>query len=302
MPRKEQLKRLHAMQNRLRRYDVFRWVRDFMQHLHQCPEEHERHITRLSEAGRKKIVQRFRKAARRLLLFDYDGTLVPIVKHYSEAAPGTGLLELLAGLTADSRTELVIVTGRDRTTIRNWIKVKNCGFIAEHGAWIMEKGGTWKNLKPVSAEWKEQILPILETYCDRLPGSFIEEKEFSLTWHFRSAEPELGMLRAKELTDYLINFTANQDLQILQGKKIVETRLAGINKGEAVRNWLQSRKYDFILAAGDDWTDEDLFRALPKKAFSIKVGLAASLARFNVVNYAEITGLLQELLDVQQAG
>ena len=96
------------------------------------------------------------------------------------------------------------------------------------------------------------------------------------------------MLRAKELTDYLLNFTANQDLQILQGKKVVEIRMAGLNKGLAALHWLESGTYDFILAAGDDWTDEDLFRVLPEKACSIKVGLSASLARFNVINHKEL--------------
>ena len=145
--------------------------------------------------------------------------------------------------------------------------------------------------------WKEQILPFLESYSDRLPGSFVEEKEFSLTWHFRNAEQELDLLRAKELTDYLINFTANQELQVLQGKKVVEVRMAGINKGLAALHWLESGTYDFILAAGDDWTDEDLFRILPEKACSIKVGLTPSLARFNVINYKEIISLLRHLKD-----
>jgi trehalose 6-phosphate synthase/phosphatase len=133
-------------------------------------------------------------------------------------------------------------------------------------------------------------------YSDRLPGSFIEEKEFSLTWHFRNADPELGLLRAKELMDYMINFTANKDLQVLQGKKVVEIRNAGINKGLAAAHWLAKKEFDFILAAGDDWTDEDLFKVLPETAVSIKVGLSSSLARFNVINYKEIRKLLEEFI------
>ncbi len=295
MPRDEQVKRLQAMQNRLRRYDVFRWARDFMQQLQQAADEHNRSVTRLTAPDRQKMIQSFRKARRRLLLLDYDGTLVPIVKHYRDAVPGDDLLALLGDLAGDARNELVIVTGRDRATIRDWLRVENCGFIAEHGAWIMGRGGEWQNLKPVSTGWKEQILQILETYCDRLPGSCIEEKDFSLAWHFRNVEPELGMLRAKELTDYLINFTANKDLQILQGKKVVETRISGIGKGMAALHWLEAGEYDFILAAGDDVTDEDLFRVLPEKSFSLKVGLTASLASFNVMNTKEFIKLLQSL-------
>lgn len=295
MPNKEQLKRQEAMQNRLRRYDVFRWVRDFMQHLQQVKDDQSQAVTSLLEPSRKKILRKFHKAKKRLLFFDYDGTLVPIVKHYSQAIPDQEMLALLREIVDNPRNEVVIATGRDRKTIRNWIGIANCSFIAEHGAWIKEKKGKWKQLKKLNPIWKEQILPILEIYSDRLPGSFVEEKEFSLTWHFRNAEQELGMLRAKELTDYLINFTANQDLQILQGKKVVEIRMAGLNKGLAALHWLESGTYDFMLAAGDDWTDEDLFRILPEKAFSIKVGLTPSLARFNVINYKDIIRLLKDL-------
>jgi trehalose 6-phosphate synthase/phosphatase len=297
MPRAEGLKRQKAMQNRLRRYDIFRWTRDFMQHLQQVKDDQGLAVTNLLEPSRKKILRSFQKAKQRLLFFDYDGTLVPIVKHYSQAIPDARMLALLRELADNPRNEVVIATGRDRKTIRNWIGISNCSFIAEHGAWIKSKKGNWKNLKAVVPVWKKQVLPILETYSDRLPGSFVEKKEFSLTWHFRGAEPELGMLRAKELTDYLLNFTANQDLQVLQGKKVVEVRMAGINKGLAALNWLESGAHDFILAAGDDWTDEDLFKVLPKTACSIKVGLTPSLARFNVINYKEIIALLRHLND-----
>ena len=295
MPRKEQLKRQKAMQTRLQRYDVFRWTRDFMQHLQQVKDDQNQAHTSLLEPSRKKMLRSFKKAAKRLIFLDYDGTLVPIVKHHSQAVPDPEMLALLRDLIDDSRNEVVIATGRDRKTIRNWIGITNCSFIAEHGAWIKRKKGKWKTLQTLNPIWKEQILPFLENYSDRLPGSFVEEKEFSLTWHFRNAEQELGQLRAKELTDYLISFTANQDLQILQGKKVVEIRMAGLNKGLAALHWLESGTYDFVLAAGDDWTDEDLFRVLPEKGYSIKVGLTPSLARFNVINYKEIIKLLQNL-------
>jgi trehalose 6-phosphate synthase/phosphatase len=274
---------------------VFRWARDFMQQLQQVADDHNRSVSRLKATDREKILRSFRRARRRLLFLDYDGTLVPIVKNHRKAAPDADQLALLKKISTDSRNDLVIVTGRDRATIRDWIAIENCAFIAEHGAWIMEKNGQWQNLKTLNAQWKEQILPILEMYCDRLPGSSIEEKDFSLAWHFRNVEPELGLLRAKELTDYLINFTANQDLQIMQGKKVVETRISGISKGMAALHWLEAAEYDFILAAGDDVTDEDLFRVLPEKAFSLKVGLTASSARFNVMNHKEFITLLQEL-------
>ncbi|MBE0664277.1 MAG: bifunctional alpha,alpha-trehalose-phosphate synthase (UDP-forming)/trehalose-phosphatase [Candidatus Aminicenantes bacterium] len=295
IPQDEQLKRLKAMQGRLRRYDIFRWAKDFLLHLNLIKETQKKVVTRILDGYRESLLVHYRKAKKRLVYLDYDGTLVPIVKHYSQAAPDQEILKLLKNLSARQNNQLVIVTGRDRKTISDWLKVENCSFIAEHGAWIKERDGDWIQTKALDAEWKAQILPILDIYSDRLPGSFIEEKEFSLTWHFRNADPELGMLRAKELMDYLISFTANKDLQVLQGKKVVEIRNAGINKGLAAAHWLAKKEFDFILAAGDDWTDEDLFKVLPETAYSIKVGLSSSLARFNVINYKEIRKLLEEL-------
>ena len=243
IPQDEQLKRLKVMQGRLRRYDIFLWAKDFLQHLNLIKETQKKVVTRILDGYRESLLAHFRKAAKRLVYLDYDGTLVPIVKHYSQAAPDQEILKILANFSAAQNNRLVIVTGRDRQTISNWIKVANCNFIAEHGAWIKEQGGDWIQTKALDAEWKGQILPILEIYSDRLPGSFIEEKEFSLTWHFRNADPELGMLRAKELLDYLISLTANKDLQVLQGKKVVEIRNAGINKGLAAAHWLAEKGF-----------------------------------------------------------
>ncbi|HSQ34589.1 MAG TPA: trehalose-phosphatase, partial [Candidatus Binatia bacterium] len=291
----EQLKRLIIMQGRLQRYDVFLWFKDFMEHLDLIKEAQKKVVTRILDGYRESLLADFRKAKKRLLFLDYDGTLVPIVRHYTQAAPDPEILKLLEKFCSAENNRLVIVTGRDRKTISDWIRVANCSFIAEHGAWIKDRDQDWMQSKVLAAEWKEQVLPILETYSDRLPGSFIEEKEFSLTWHFRNAYPELGMVRAKELMDYLIHLTANKDLQILHGKKVVEIRNAGINKGLAAALWLEKNEFDFILAAGDDWTDEDLFRVLPETAYSIKVGLSSSLARFNVINHQQVRKLIEEL-------
>ena len=51
----------------------------------------------------------------------------------------------------------------------------------------------------------------------------------------------------------------------------------------------------FLLAAGDDYTDEEMFGVLPEKAYSIKVGLSISKARFNVDTVDEIRSLLKQL-------
>ena len=153
--------------------------------------------------------------------------------------------------------------------------------------------GNCSNHCPV--EWKERIIPILEHYADRLPGSRIEEKDYSVVWHYRNAHPEHAQLLAGELTDHLVAFTANIDVQVLQGKKVIEVRNAGIHKGVAARYWMAKEDYDFVLGIGDDWTDEDLFKVLPPTAYSIKVGIATSHARYNLRDIDEVHDLLRSL-------
>ena len=151
-------------------------------------------------------------------------------------------------------------------------------------------------IETLTSEWKEEVYPILESWVDRTPASFIEEKEFSLVWHYRKANPELGELRARELINNLSNITANLNLQVLEGSKVVEVKNTDINKGRAALKCMSKEEWDFILALGDDWTDEDTFKALPPTAWSIKVGFGASAARFSLSSPSEATSLLRKMV------
>jgi trehalose 6-phosphate synthase/phosphatase len=168
---------------------------------------------------------------------------------------------------------------------------------AEHGILVKEKGKVdWEMLRPLKNDWKTQILSIFQTYSDRLPGSFIEEKDYSLALHYRQSDPEQSSIIIKDAVEYLISFTANLDIQVLQADKVIEIRCAGINKGTAALWWQSRFNYDFILAIGDDLTDEDLFKVLPQESFTIKVGITQSNAKFNVRNYIEVRELLKQLI------
>src|SRR3981081_961236 len=106
-------------------------------------------------------------------------------------------------------------------------------------------------------------MPVLETYVDRTPGTFIEEKTYSLVWHYRKAQKGLGELRAGELMNNLKYLANDKGLQLLPGDKVVEVKKIEINKGKAALMLIDNDDYDFILALGDDYSDEDIFRALP---------------------------------------
>ena len=106
----------------------------------------------------------------------------------------------------------------------------------------------------------------------------------------------MGEKRVREFRDVLRYLTANLDLQVLEGNKVVEIKNAGVNKGKAILNWLNEDDYDFILAIGDDHTDEDTFRAMPETAYTIKVGLAKTDARYNLLSVEQVRELLEQII------
>ncbi|MBN2019767.1 MAG: bifunctional alpha,alpha-trehalose-phosphate synthase (UDP-forming)/trehalose-phosphatase [Sedimentisphaerales bacterium] len=301
MPIEEQTSRMRIMQERLRRYDVIRWADDFMGELADVLEDQKKQQARfLRQSDRERLIRNFNLARNRILFLDYDGTLVPFTNDPSAARPGADLMEIIRKFSSDPKTDLVLISGRDKNTLQNWFGAFNIGFVAEHGVWNRDKQGDWQLIKPLDNSWKPKILPILQIYADRLPGAFIEEKEYSLVWHYRRSDPELASVRARELTDDLMAFTANIDVQILQGSKVVEIRCGGATKGTAVLRFLSGREYDFILAVGDDWTDEDMFKALPDSACSIRVGMLASSAKYNLQSHAQVIELLEQFLHLDR--
>ena len=290
MPEEEQARRMTALRDRLRRYDVVRWADDFLEALGEDRSRLDRRM--LSPATRERIVREFRSAGRRLLLLDYDGTLISIKPTPEQAAPGPGLLAMLGRLAGLG--DVVIVSGRPRATLDAWLGRLDVALVAEHGAWARERGGDWAVTGALFDDWKPGVRDLMERYVDRLPGARVEEKEFALAWHYRLAEPDLAALRAQELSDHLIDLTETSELRVMQGHKVVEVRPAGTSKGTACQAFL-SRGYDFVLGVGDDATDEDLFRVLPPSAYSIRVGLTQSYARYNVADQAEALRLVESL-------
>ena len=296
MPIEEQIRRNKIMQNRLKRYDIVKWGDELIKELFIIKEKQNKFSAQLlNRIEEDKLINEYRNANKRIIFLDYDGTLVSFADSPIKATPDNDLIDLLKKLSEDERNEVVIISGRDKKTLKEWFSSLKINMVAEHGIWIKEKQNSeWVMQKHLEDEWKNQILPILYTYSDRLPGSFIEEKEYSVVLHYRKSNPEQSDLIVKDAVEYLINFTANLDLQILQGNKVVEIRWSGVNKGLAALTWLSKNNYDFILGIGDDFTDEDLFKALPEKAYTIKVKIEPSHARFNLRNYLEVRELLKK--------
>ena len=296
MPRDEKLERCASMQERLKRYTVKRWANDFVESLVKVERKLKGLVLmRVNRFILEDFAKRFAAAEKRLLLLDYDGTLVPFAERPERALPDEELLRLLSGLSNVST--VVIISGRDRKVLEGWFGSLNVGLVAEHGAWVREPSGDWHLLEPVSNHWMEQIRPIMELFVDRTPGAFVEQKEFSLAWHYRRCDPKLGAVRARELKNTLSQLVFNLNLEVIEGNKVVEVRNANINKGRAAIHWVEKDAWDMIFSCGDDWTDEDMFSVLPDTAVTVKVGALTTQAKYVVESYVDVRRMLVSFLE-----
>ena len=302
MPEEEQAGRMASMRATVKKYTVYLWADLFMDRLAYSKQlQNAMATTTLDHDTLAQMLREYAAADRRLLLLDYDGTLAPFTNDPQEAAPDADLLHVLAELAADPRNRVVIISGRDHLTLQRWLGHLSISFIAEHGVWLREArpDAEWTLFQAMNNEWKRQIRPVLEQYVNRTTGSFIEEKEYSLVWHYRRVDAQLGQERARELKSHLTFLGANNDLQILDGNKVIEVKTSGINKGTAAARWIANYHPDFIFAIGDDRTDEDTFRAMPPTAYSVKVGvMPRSLARFHVDDTPDVRRVLHAMVGV----
>lgn len=293
----EQRSRLSNMQRRIAEYDVFKWINEFLTSMMETKEEQENlKVHLLKEENIRQIVSDFAEAEKRCILLDYDGTLSPIQKIPSMAAPTDELIALLKQLTGDERNEVVIISGRDADTLNSWLGFLPLTLVAEHGAAVKLKGEEWKEQATMSSEWKDQIRPMMELFTKRCAGSFTEEKKSTLAWHYRNTHPDLGFGRSRELRNSLLQLTANTPLQIIDGNKVLEVRMIGVDKGATALNMYKTINPDFILCIGDDTTDEDMFRALQDKGYTIKVGRGNTAAEYTIASQTEVFPFLRRLL------
>jgi trehalose 6-phosphate synthase/phosphatase len=299
MPDGEQKVRINAMQQRIKKYNINTWAKDFFEKLSHVKDiQLEFEIKFLDEPLRAKLLDAYKEAKQRLILLDYDGTLVGFTADPLQAFPGKELITLLETIANDTKNDVYVISGRNSHTLQQWLGALPIGMVAEHGAVTRSIAGSWHSENAADIlDWKPKIESVMNAYTERCPGTFVEHKGFSLAWHYRTADTSEGVLRAKELLEELSKTTVLLDLDILNGNKVIEVRNKGINKGIAVNKLLKRKEYDFILCIGDDKTDEDMFKKLARKpeAFTIKVGKEASFAKYNLLNPDAVKSLLKSL-------
>lgn len=293
MPVKEQLERLERMQKHISDKSIDKWASNFLKDLLAVRSKNEDHRKeRIDLQTKRKIQADYRNASRRLLILDYDGTLIGFKTQPEDATPSDEIYLILKYLTDDRRNTVVISSGRDYLTLERWFGHLPLLLVAEHGAYYKEKG-VWNSYPTGEKLWDDEIPELMKSFVEKTPRSVFEEKKVSLVWHYRNVDNWLASLREQQLFEELITPCSRQGLHIMRGNKIIEVKSPLYSKGGEVHRLLDSVSYDFMLAIGDDTTDEDSFSALPDSAYTIKVGNPSKFARYNIKWQTRVIPLLK---------
>lgn len=294
MPLREQKKRNTLMQRRLKRYSIDKWAAEFFRSLKATQNLGEVIVAkRINQAIQQEMTTAFKEAKHSLMMLDYDGTLRSFTNNPEDAKPDKELISLLKQLHEIPGNDMYIISGRDRKTLEKWFGKYGFNMITDHGVWLHTAEDGWDSLERIRTNWMENIRPILETFVDRTPGTFIEEKKYSLAWHYRKADPELAEQRVMELNTVLTSLISNNELSVLKGNKVIEIKSSNVNKGRALSRLLNQQDYEFMFAIGDDWTDEYMFEEMPEEAYTVKVGYQKTKARYFVHTNDAVRNLLK---------
>ena len=301
----EARRRNRAMQARLKARTAGTWCAGFLDALHQVadPSLADR---RLRMDQRESMMKQWGQAHRRLLLCDYDGTLTPLVRDPDHARPTTMLRALLGRMATQDGVDLVIVSGRSHDTMDRWFGSLPVSLIAEHGAWISDvpaNGRTWRRSPdlPDAKAWQPMIEEVMKKAVETVPRSFIEHKSDALAWHYRTSDQRSAMRERPVLVGELRTVCGPLGLMVMENSKVVEVCPLTTSKGKAVGPWVSGGSYDFMLAVGDDTTDETMFAAMPESARTIKVGPGPTKARSRIINAAALHRLFGYLIAESEA-
>lgn len=296
MPHTPLTSRLKSMQKTLASNTIHTWANSFMGSM-EVPERARPQYTKILNKKRQtQLIEDYLAARQRLILLDYDGTLAPYNTDPEQTPLSPEMFTILKTIGKDPLNKLVIVSGRPTNTLERYITGIKADAAAEHGAFIRLQN-EWHVATTAQPEWKQQIVPFLERYAAKTPGAFVEIKDFALVWHYRKSPPYYAKKNLTILKRVLKPELTMYGLRAYDGSKVLEIKPPSVNKGVALENWLtHTNKYDIIVAIGDDYTDEDMFKALPNNSYSMKLGLGITAANYRLKDSDDVLNLLTKLV------
>lgn len=243
------------------------------------------------------------KGKRIYLFLDYDGTLTPIAATPDRAKLSTKMRELIRHMLKTTTIIPVIISGRSLPDIRNKIKIPCMIYAGNHGL-EMDSCGIYVNFAH-DDNYKAHIERLEYELRDKLggiKGVILENKDLALAVHYRLVAPG-QVARVKKLFAAAAKpLTQGNKFRFRSGKKVLEL-VPGVdwNKGKFV-SWLLNTAGDGAAGRaafyfGDDLTDEEAFKALGTKAYTVLVGAPRnSAARYYLRDTREVVAVLDKLL------
>jgi len=284
MPDDERRMRIEMMQPRLQKQHSGVWARRYLQDLDKVPNrENQAPVVELKPLAAD-LAARVRSGQKLGLFLDYDGTLREFVDVPDQAVPDDELPGLLRELASHDRVSVAVVSGRTPDFLESHLGGLGVTLVAEHGyRWLDGGAGKWALFNPhVNNDWKNAVREHLERVSLLTPGTHVEEKQSALVWHYRKADPEFGLWRARGLLDELTAMAANLPVCVHHGQKIVEISSLLVSKGAAIHFLMQEWHCDVALAAGDDQTDETMISLEPEgvELLTVRIGKGSSRATY----------------------
>jgi trehalose-phosphatase len=225
-----------------------------------------------------------------LVAMDFDGTLSEIVDEPHLARPVDGAVDALGDLAEAPGVRVAVVSGRPISDLERLLAPPvGVVLIGEHGA--VRQGEV-----PSRPERFDEVLAALEAIAHAVPGAWVERKATSLVFHTRAVDPDMESSVVDRVRQALS--TVGHDLFHL-GKKVVDVGFVSTSKGVAISEL--RKPFEVVVFAGDDVTDETVFRSLRAGDLGIKVGDGPTVAEFRVDGPPAVVGVLESLAAIRTA-
>ncbi|UCE86077.1 MAG: bifunctional alpha,alpha-trehalose-phosphate synthase (UDP-forming)/trehalose-phosphatase [Deltaproteobacteria bacterium] len=291
----ERRMRMNGLQRRERRYNVYAWVRSFL----ETALATQRVLRPPTDSDFAGWLAAFLQGHRLALLLDYDGTLARLADHPSRAVLTADMQRAIEACDARADTDVAIVSGRSLEDIARMVSLPDLVYAGNHGLEIEGKGVEpfhHEDLVHYRARTEELARELEQVALD---GAWIEEKGPTLTFHYR---PVADSARRNMLSEAARRTITAAGYQARSAHDALEARPPiGWDKGRAVLHILRSRygpawSEDVrVIYVGDDETDEDAFRMLSGLGVTFRVGSAdtLTLATRRLPNTEAVGALLQ---------
>ena len=245
-----------------------------------------------------------------LLLLDYDGTLTPIVETPKKALISKDAKELLQKLSRMPYCKLGIISGRSLQDLKHIIGIEGLIYVGNHGLEI--EGPKIKFESQISPRLKSIIRNIatdIQKRISGIKGALIEDKGLTLSIHYRLVGKEDLPVLEKIISEVTNPYAGRDKIKVNSGKKVYEIKPpVKWDKGK-VALWLLAReqflsgeKNVLPVYVGDDYTDEDAFKALERKGLTVFVGEPGnSKADYYLKNTEEVAKFLRLITDLKHS-